>query len=65
MKKLFQSIVQSQDIKFQIRHGKPNTGDMYLPPELEYIFKTIYVGNRSSIYFKKGKKTRESKNMLK
>lgn len=62
MRKWFQSAVQSQDTKFQIRHGKPNIEDMYFPLELEYIFKAICAGDRNSIYFKKEK---ESKNMLK
>lgn len=63
MGKLFQSAVQSQDTKFQIRHGKPNIEDMYFLLELEYIFRAICADDRNSIYLKK--KKRESKNMLK
>lgn len=55
MRKLFQSAVQNQDKKFQIRHGKPNIEDMYFPLELRYILKAICAENRNSIYFKKEK----------
>lgn len=55
MKNLFQSGVQSQDTKFQIRHGKTNIDDMYFSLELEYIFKAICADKGNGIYFKKEK----------
>ena len=51
MRKWFQSAIQSQDMKFQIKHGKSNKEDYALIPELECIFKAICADNRNSIHF--------------
>lgn len=46
--------------KFQIRHGKPNIGDIYFPLELKCVFKAISVQTMGAVFILK-KKNRELK----
>ena len=43
----------SQDTAYEIRHGKPNIGDVFFHLELEYTFKAMCEDNRNNIYFKR------------
>ena len=52
-KKMISVFCSSQDTAYEIRHGKPNIGDVFFHLELEYTFKAMCGDNRNNIYFKR------------